>query len=243
MKKFISGLLVGVILSMCIGVYAVGINQFTATKATFPVLVNGKTFTTDKPIVVINGSTYMPLKAIGDVLGVKVSWNNDLGRVEVGETQVDIGGYSYSNPAPLNTAQTISIDDYSKKYTAQVTVKDIVRGENAWSMIQQANQFNEAAPSGYDYILAKINIKVLDMADGKALSVMPMIDFNLISSEGKEYEYVSVVIPDPKLESNLYKGSSNEGWAVFTVKTTDTNPKITFGRSYDGTGGIWFKAY
>jgi len=34
-------------------------------------------------IVAINGRTYLPLKAIGDVLGVDVVWNEGLRRVEV----------------------------------------------------------------------------------------------------------------------------------------------------------------
>jgi hypothetical protein len=32
---------------------------------------------------VIDGRTYLPLKAIGDVLGVEIKWNEELFRVEI----------------------------------------------------------------------------------------------------------------------------------------------------------------
>lgn len=82
MKKFISGLLIGLTISMGI-VYAS--ESYTAYKATFPVFVNGTILKSDKPIVTIEGSTYLPLKLVSEVLGVKIEWNNIEKRVEIGE--------------------------------------------------------------------------------------------------------------------------------------------------------------
>lgn len=83
-KVFANGFILGAILFGSLTAFAT--TNYQAITATFPVLVNGKTLTTDKPIVVIDGSTYLPLKAIGEALGVGVNWNNDLKRVEIGET-------------------------------------------------------------------------------------------------------------------------------------------------------------
>ncbi len=58
---------------------------YTALTATFPIFINDKEWATENPIVVIDGRTYLPLKEIGDVLGVKVNWNEEKHRVEVGE--------------------------------------------------------------------------------------------------------------------------------------------------------------
>lgn len=80
MKKFVSGVIAGIITAGSIGFAA----QYIADTATFKVMVNGKEFSSDKPIVAIEGSTYLPLKAIGEVLGVPVQWNQELMQVEVG---------------------------------------------------------------------------------------------------------------------------------------------------------------
>ena len=109
-------------------------------------------------------------------------------------------------------------------------------------MIKNANMFNSEPENGYEYILAKINFNLLDITDGKALDVHSM-NFDLISTDGKEYDYASVVEPEPQLNASLYKGATSEGWATYLVRVDDATPTLAYGRSYDGTGGIWFKAY
>ncbi|MBU3146138.1 cell wall-binding repeat-containing protein [Clostridium sp. CF012] len=146
------------------------------------------------------------------------------------------------NPAPLNTIKSISVNDYIDNYTAQITLKEIIRGDDAWTMIEGANMFNSPPKDGYEYILAKINFELVDIDNGKSLDIYSF-DFSLISSEGKEYDYVGEVIPNPQLDASLYKGAVSEGWAVYQVRLDDVTPTLTYGRNYDGTGGVWFKAY
>ena len=103
--------------------------------------------------------------------------------------------------------------------------------------------FNSPAPEGYEYILARIYFKVLDVSEGQTFH-LSYIEIPLISTDGKEYDYTSQVTPDPELLGvYLYKGASIEGWAPYLVKKDDVMPKLAFGRNYNGTGGIWFKAY
>lgn len=83
MKKFISGTLCGAVLTTSIIAFAA---NYEAITATFPVFVNGVEWTTDKPVVTIDGSTYLPLRAMGNALGVPVNWNEDLRQVEIGNT-------------------------------------------------------------------------------------------------------------------------------------------------------------
>jgi|LSQX01.1.fsa_nt_gb hypothetical protein len=82
MKKLISGIIIGGILSTSFLAFA-DADRWDALKATFKVFVNGSEFISEKPTVAIEGSTYLPLKAIGDVLGVSVEWNGEESRVEV----------------------------------------------------------------------------------------------------------------------------------------------------------------
>ena len=101
MKKFIAGLLAGIILSTAIGVAAL----YEANPATFKVMVNGKEFNSDPPALVVEGRTYLPLRAIGEALGVPINWNEELRQAEVGNQApvAETNQYSRNNPAPLNT--------------------------------------------------------------------------------------------------------------------------------------------
>ena len=82
MKKFIIGFLLGAMVFGIAG-YAV---TYVAQPATFKVLVNGKEFVSDPPALVVEGKTYLPLRAMGDALGVPVEWNAELNQAEVGVT-------------------------------------------------------------------------------------------------------------------------------------------------------------
>ena len=69
--------------------YSLGKNQFIADKANFKILLDGSEFETVKPLVTIDGTTYLPLREIGNALNTKVIWNGEKRQVEIGE----IGSY------------------------------------------------------------------------------------------------------------------------------------------------------
>ena len=237
-KNFIKGFILGGILFGFTSVLAseVVYNAFTAG---FPILINGQKWESEKPALVVDGSTYLPLKAIGEVLDVKVNWNSELRQVEIGETLSEEEKFSRKNPAPIGTAQSINISNYFENYKATVTVEESIRGSKAWKKIKEANMFNDEAQEGYEYILAKIRVSVDKTKDDKSVSVSGY-DFECYSTDNTEYDSSFAVAPEPRLSSTLYEGGSTTGYVVFKVKTTDIAPKIVYGKEYDGTGGIWF---
>lgn len=81
---FITGLILGASLFTGITVFAA---TYQAQAATFPIYINGEEWETDSPVIVIGGSTYLPLRALGDVLSVDIKWNNDLFRVEISKPE------------------------------------------------------------------------------------------------------------------------------------------------------------
>jgi len=96
MKKFITGIIVGALLTSTIAFAA----SYIANPPTFKVLVNGKEFISDPPTLVVEGNTYLPLRAMGDALGVPVKWNEELRQVEVGtspasNTYIAYDGYDW----------------------------------------------------------------------------------------------------------------------------------------------------
>lgn len=235
MKKIIQGVIIGAILSSTIAFAA----SYTAYDATFKVLVNGKEFTSSKAVV-IDGSTYLPLRAVGEVLNVPVNWNSELHQVEVGNsTQLPDNEYSRTNPAPLNTIQTYAFkSDYSTDYTASIRIMETVRGEKAAETIKAANMFNDEAKDGYEYIIAKVAFSLLSAEDDSSINAN-CYDFDFYSGNNEEYDSVFVVI-DEELNKDLYAGGNTEGYIVGMVKKDDPNPKVAYGLDYNGKNGVWF---
>jgi hypothetical protein len=81
MCKFILGLIIGTLLTSSV---VFGAEQFKAIKAGFKIFVNGNEFTPSDPALVVNGRTYLPLRAIGEALDKPVRWNEEKRQVEVG---------------------------------------------------------------------------------------------------------------------------------------------------------------
>ena len=84
LQGFIAGLLAGILLFAGTTVFAA---NYQALTATFPVYINGEEWKTDNPAVVIDGRTYLPLKASGDALSVDVSWNEKFFRVDISKPE------------------------------------------------------------------------------------------------------------------------------------------------------------
>lgn len=226
---------------------------YTAEPATFKVLVNGEEFNSDPPAMVINGSTYLPLRAMGSALGVPVEWNSELNRAEVGNSapKAEANQYSRTNPAPLNTVQEythkypysqyLDVSSITPDYTAAIRVIETIRGAKAWDMIKEANMFNEEPKDGYEYIIAKVAFSALSVQNDASVNAS-CYNFDFYSGNNEEYDSVYVTM-DNTLNQNLYSGGNAEGYVVGMVKTDDKSPKLVYGLSL-GTElygkAIWF---
>lgn len=245
-KAFMVGVLCGSLVFGSLTAFAI---SYTAEPVNFKVLVNGTEFNSDPPAMTINGNTYLPLRAVGDALGVAVNWNSELNQAEVGGGNVATTpqlpanpstDYSRSNPAPLNTVQTINIDNWSEKYSVAVRIVEATRGETALKLLKENNKYNSDPDEGYEYILAKIALSVLSVEEDKAIDVYPG-NFTVFTQNNEEVKNKSMLsIPEPEFRSKLFAGGNLEGYCVFQVKKDDPAPKVVYELNYDGTGGAWF---
>ncbi len=149
-------------------------------------------------------------------------------------------GFSRSNPAPIGTTVDLSYQYFSKTYYFRITVTQVVRGSQAWSMLQEANMYNSPANAGFEYVLAKIRFEYYLGPTPDTQYSLSTIDFDAISKSGVTYNPCFAVQPEPSLTTSLYPGASHEGWATFQVFIEDSGPLLAFGRALDGTGGVWF---
>ncbi len=159
------------------------------------------------------------------------------------ETSDAAGEYGRKNPAPIGTSQTITVEGWDDTYTVTLTVNWVNRGEDVWYYIQQANRYNEAPSSGIEYIIANITATVEDSQNDLAVDFSGF-DFDVFLETSSEYDdRVPVVEPEPAFSGEAYSGASVTGNVVFMVDATDTAPKITYSRDYNGSGGIWMALY
>lgn len=202
--------------------------------------------------IIYDGTTYLPLKKLGQLLDKDILWDgntrtvsiNDIGYQDNTLPRVDFGVNDRLNPAGINETQSSSFELYSgETFELNTTLTEIVRGDAAWQMIYAANRYNDLPLSNQEIVLAKFKVSVTGASNNTMQFNLSKFDFILVSQEGKDYEFASFVLPEPELDSNLYNGASNEGWVAFLVDKADVNPVIVHGKSYDGTGGIWFKGY
>jgi len=83
LKDILIGMIIGTLLVYAIPTIANSIKTYIAEEATFPILVDGQEVKLDMPVVTIEGRTYLPLRTLGNILGVKVDWNDEKGQVEI----------------------------------------------------------------------------------------------------------------------------------------------------------------
>lgn len=107
---------------------------YTLTEATYPIIVNGVAYSDQSlPMLNYKGSTYVPLRSVGDLLGASVTWNEEQRRV-----------YIRSNGAPLpcnNAFCNVSVNGSGGKY--------IISGE---ARVFEA-VMNYAVEDGHNYLL------------------------------------------------------------------------------------------
>lgn len=75
MRKFITGLLVGLILASTVSVFADSTQTISAVFGKVKLMVDGKAI--DRETLLYNGTTYVPLRAAGEALGKEVTYDNN----------------------------------------------------------------------------------------------------------------------------------------------------------------------
>jgi hypothetical protein len=97
----------------------------------------------------------------------------------------------------------------------EIQVLETVRGDAAWQAILAANQFNDPAPEGMEYLLVKLHVE--STHDDGDEHMIGESDFAVTGDRLVEYPLPSVVSPDPQLEATLFSGGETEGWGTYMV--------------------------
>lgn len=76
---------------------------------------------------------------------------------ELSDIKPTDSGKERSSPAPFG--ETITTEDW------QIAITEAVRGNDAWTMVQDANQFNDPPKEGMEYIAVKVRVRYISTVD------------------------------------------------------------------------------
>jgi hypothetical protein len=108
----------------------------------------------------------------------------------------------------------------------EISVSKVIRGDEAWTMVQDANQYNDPPTEGMEYLAVLIHVRKIGMID-KAQS-MDASSFRTIGSAGIFYDSCTVDNPVPAMDISLYPGGEYEGWIVVTAAKGETGVMLVY---------------
>lgn len=188
--------------------------------------------------ILYNGTAYLPLRAIGELSGRRVCWNEADKTISLMQDKVSKDGYSRQNPAPLGVRQALTAGVDEGKTEILMHVSGIIRGEAAFQKLKAENRFVKAPREDMEYLLAEVTAKVERAGAGQCVEFNSYL-FSACREDGTDYtEFFSAVCPAPVFDGTVFEGGSVSGYAVFMVEKDDEKPRASFSDS-----DTWFALY
>jgi hypothetical protein len=144
-------------------------------------------------------------------------------QTEKEEKEAKLG--SRSNPVPLQKTATIDdeiYDDSGEAYKIKfdLTILEVKRGEEAFQQLKSMNEYNEAAPEGYEWVLAKTKVKFLESeTQDLSFHIDGVMNFEMVSESGDIYSGDVYATAEPEFSFEMYVGNEKEGYITGLVKT------------------------
>lgn len=130
-----------------------------------------------------------------------------------------------SNPVKISEVaniETATYDNDSNEYKTNIdlSVVEVLRGDQAFQKLQEMNEFNEAAPEGYEWVLVKSKVKVVDSeTEDYPFTIDGIMNFKFVSESGDIYDGSVVGTTEPDFSFEMYTGNEKEGYISGLVKT------------------------
>jgi hypothetical protein len=217
MKKFLLGLLVGIMVFSTVSATA----DLVAKQVNYPIRINGKVFNPEKPVVSINGSTYLALRDIGNALDAKVAWNDKDKSIEI-------------ERASENTPTNASVD----KSDANLVIKDAKSNElyNPREVVKIGDKLgvaiegfryqvtNYSYASNLYYLL--IDFSIINLSKSDYYSSLS----NFILSDSADYTYdpFSGVAGKGNIEGIIKYKDMRRGEVAFAVPMNERKFELRF---------------
>ncbi len=147
-----------------------------------------------------------------------------------------------SNPVPLGTTVTFDTEYYGDSDTipanVSMTISNVMRGADAYNYLLNANQFNEAAPEGKEWVVFDVTLKLNKGSQDEPYYISN--SFTPISSSGEEVsqeDYGTLGDGEEFGYKDIYEGGEQTGKVALLVPTDDD----TLVEFTDLDPGVFFK--
>lgn len=161
MKKTVSIILCALILISATFVFANSEETVTAVRTVFNMLVRGEEVSVPD-MVVIDGRTYVPLRAMGELLDVNVDWDEETRTVLVKNNEIP-KGQDFTNYLKINDGTVEEIARVAVKYSLGESIL-----ENASCVVMKKEDLYQVAFLRDDlegYLLVQVGL------DGRIISI------------------------------------------------------------------------
>lgn len=180
-------------------------------------IVNGQRSAAE--VRIINGVTFLPLRAVATLLGVPVHWDGRTRTITVGTASTAPtpapaparpASGTLQNPIPVGTTAAVGPN-------WNVTVLEII--PNAWDIIRAENQFNDPPAPGRQFIMARVGVSYVGPGSGTPWVALTI---RFVGSDGNTYggamaDYTGV-IPRPLTDiGEQFSGAVAEGNVAWSV--------------------------
>ncbi|MCM3274157.1 stalk domain-containing protein [Paenibacillus elgii] len=222
MKKFVAGVLVGAVVATAGSALAAQNETISATFAEFNILVNGKQASlSDKPVV-IEGSSYLPVRSISNTLGYQVQYDGESRTISLAndgnkylktdESNAQPAGKVEDNKVVINGSV---VKDLKGKYSKEGKLNlDLIKAAIDKKELQLNTQDEETGNSLVFYAIIENNYPVFDYLAKSGANL------ELQNKEGKTPLHIAVIE-----KSSFYMGELLSKYKVPT-KVKDNSSKM-----------------
>jgi len=181
---------------------------------------------------IYEGTTYLPLRAIANALGLSVEWDGATQTVKLG-TGVASGDWSRDNPAPIGTRINVDMSSrtVSDNWKGSMFIGQVLRGEEAEREFNQSLVGTNRVGENQEIILFKIYIDTASDS-GREWSAGSTQFFTGFSGYNDRLALASYGVP---------RDGEGYVWRAYIVDKSDTQPKLAFQTTV--VTNAWFKLY
>lgn len=94
--------------------------------------------------------------------------------------------------------------------TAEITIEDIVVGDEAYEILQEESRFNEEAPDGYEWAVISLNFYLASFED-EDMSIGVTDSISIVSESGSTPPNDYALPPRPLTYTEVYSGGEANG--------------------------------